>query len=208
MAEKKNRLWLLNCCVGTKSFLVYFPVTYEEWNCLRHVYGAELFKAASYWSQNKSDLCLFLQFWPNVINSSSAIIMGDLTPLSFFLGIKHAHWHKAQFRLWGFMWDFPGTGGGFFFLFCFFFSMSGQDFIAAEEQWVGPGILRRKGGYKMKAIKTNEKGTRIPQQKQPVIKPWNQVSISHSLIFILLHRDLKSVTFGSNQNRWYGLAGG
>lgn len=34
-----------------------------------------------------------------------------------------------------------------------------------------PGLLRRKGRNEMMAIKTNEKGTRIPQQNNPSLNP-------------------------------------
>lgn len=45
-------------------------------------------------------------------------------------------------------------------------------------------------------------------KNNPSLNPEIKSLFHTSLIFILLHRDLKSVTFGSNQNRWYGLAEG
>lgn len=35
----------------------------------------------------------------------------------------------------------------------------------------GRGLLRRKGRNEMMAIKTNEEGTRIPQQNNPSLNP-------------------------------------
>lgn len=35
----------------------------------------------------------------------------------------------------------------------------------------GPGLPRRKGTIEMMAIKTNEEGTRIPQQNNPSLNP-------------------------------------
>lgn len=94
-------------------------------------------------------------------------------------------------RLWCFMWHFPGTGEGYF-------SHARAKVMASQRSSEsGRSLLRRKGRNEMMAIKTNEEGTRIPQQNNPSLNPEIK-SLFHTAWFLFR---LKSVTFCLQQKQ-------